>query len=116
YIGGEQQIIKLLHENLPKSCRVHVLGVGSAVNRSLAAAIARAGRGAEVIVGLDEDAERGAKRLLDRTKAPMLTNIEIAGSALLRHAPDKVPDVFEGAPLVAALAVRAGGGELVVRG
>ena len=116
YVGGEQQILEALNRRLPASCRLHVLGVGSAVNRSLATALARAGRGAEVIVGIDEDAERGAKRLLDRTKLPMLTNVELAGSAVLRHAPDKIPDVFEGAPLVAALALNPDGGELVVRG
>ncbi|HET9992490.1 MAG TPA: VIT domain-containing protein [Kofleriaceae bacterium] len=116
YVGGEQQILEALHRKLPQSCRLHVLGVGAAVNRSLATALARAGRGAEVLVGIDEDAERGAKRLLDRTKLPMLTNVELAGSALLRHAPEKIPDVFEGAPLVAALAVKPEGGELVVRG
>ncbi|HEX7699773.1 MAG TPA: VIT domain-containing protein, partial [Kofleriaceae bacterium] len=116
YVGGEQQILEALHRKLPMSCRLHVLGVGSAVNRSLATALSRAGRGAEVIVGPDEDAERGAKRLLDRTKLPMLTNVEIAGSALQRHAPEKLPDVFEGAPLVAALMVNPEGGELVVRG
>jgi Ca-activated chloride channel family protein len=116
YVGGEQQILDALHRALPKSCRLHVLGVGAAVNRSLATSLARAGRGAEVLVGLDEDAERGAKRLLDRTKRPMLTNVEIAGSALVRHAPERLPDVFEGAPLVAALLLRADGGELVVTG
>jgi len=116
YVGGEQQILDALHHRLPRSCRLHVLGVGSSVNRSLATALARAGRGAEVLVGIDEDAERGAKRLLDRTRAPMLTNVEIAGSALIRHAPAQVPDVFAGAPLVAALAVSPEGGELVVRG
>jgi Ca-activated chloride channel homolog len=116
YVGGEQQILEALHRKLPRSCRLHVLGVGSAVNRSIATALARAGRGAEVIVGPDEDAERGAKRLLDRTRLPMLTNVEIAGSALIRHAPEKIPDVFEGAPLVAALAINPDGGELVVRG
>jgi Ca-activated chloride channel family protein len=116
YVGGEQQILDALHRALPKSCRLHVLGVGAAVNRSLASSLARAGRGVEVIVGLDEDAERGAKRLLDRTKLPMLTNVEIVGSALVRHAPERVPDVFAGAPLVAALALHAGGGELVVTG
>jgi Ca-activated chloride channel family protein len=46
----------------------------------------------------------------------MLTNVEISGSALLRHAPEQIPDVFEGAPLVAALALRADGGKLLVRG
>jgi Ca-activated chloride channel family protein len=116
YVGGEQQILEALHRKLPQSCRLHVLGVGSAVNRSLATALARAGRGAEVLVGIDEDAERGAKRLLDRTKLPMLTNVELSGSAVLRHAPEKIPDVFEGAPLVAALALQPEGGELVVRG
>jgi len=116
YVGGEQKIVKLLHENLPKSCRLHVLGIGSSVNRSLATAMARAGRGAEVLVGLDEDLERGAKRMVDRTRMPVLTNVEIAGSALVRHAPEHVPDVFEGAPVVAAVALRPEGGELVVRG
>ncbi|HEY0253769.1 MAG TPA: VWA domain-containing protein, partial [Kofleriaceae bacterium] len=116
YVGGEQQILEELHRKLPASCRMHFLGVGSACNRSLAQAVARAGRGAEVIVGPDEDPERGAKRLLDRTRLPMLTNVEISGSALQRHAPEKIPDVFEAAPLVAALAIDPNGGELVVRG
>jgi Ca-activated chloride channel family protein len=93
-----------------------VLGVGSAVNRTLSAALARAGRGAEVLVGPDEDAERAAKRLVDRTKRPILTDVSIFGSAVIDHAPAFLPDVFEGAPLVAAVALRSDGGELVVRG
>ncbi|MBA3458539.1 MAG: VWA domain-containing protein [Deltaproteobacteria bacterium] len=116
YVGGEQQILRVLHEKLPASCRLHVLGVGSAVNRSLATALARAGRGAEVIVGIDEDAERGAKRLFDRTRMPVLTNVEIFGSALVRAVPEHIPDVFEGSPLLAALELRPEGGELTVRG
>jgi Ca-activated chloride channel homolog len=116
YIGGEAQIVKLLHENLPKSCRMHVLGVGSAVNRSLATALARAGRGAEVLIGLDEDAERAIKRMVDRTKSPMLTNVSILGTGLVRHAPEHVPDVYEGAPILAGLQVNPEGGEIVVRG
>lgn len=116
YIGGEAQIVKLLHENLPKSCRMHVLGVGSAVNRSLATALARAGRGAEVLIGPDEDAERAIKRMVDRTASPMLTNVTILGHGLVRHAPEHVPDVYAGAPIVAALQVNPEGGEIVVRG
>jgi Ca-activated chloride channel family protein len=116
YVGGEERIVRRLHEALPKSCRLHFLGTGSSVNRSLAAAMARAGRGVEVLVGLDEDIEKGAKRLVDRMRAPVLTNIEILGSALERHAPEHLPDVFEGAPLVAAVALRPEGGELVIRG
>ncbi len=116
YVGGEHQILVALQQRLPASCRLHVLGVGSAVNRSLAIALARVGRGAEVIVGIDEDAERGAKRLLDRTTLPMLTNVTISGDALVAHAPEQIPDVFEGSPCVAALMLSTEGGELVVRG
>ncbi len=116
YVGGEHQILLALHQRLPASCRLHVLGVGSAVNRSLAIALARVGRGAEVIVGNDEDAERGAKRLLDRTTLPMLTNVTISGDALVAHAPEQIPDVFEGSPCVAALMLSTEGGEIIVRG
>jgi Ca-activated chloride channel homolog len=116
YIGNEQQIVDLCHERLPKGCRLHVVGVGSAVNRTLAMSLARAGRGAEILVGLDEDAERAAKRLLDRTAAPVLTDVTITGDAIAQLAPEHVPDVFAGAPIRAALSFDPNGGEIIVRG
>ena len=116
YVGGEQQIVTMLHESLPESCRMHVVGVGSAANRNLATSLARAGRGAEVLVGLDEDAERSAKALIDKTRAPVLTDLVIGGSALVQCAPEHMPDVFAGAPVLAALNVLPQGGEIVVRG
>lgn len=116
YIGGEQRIVELLHERLPADCRLHVVGVGSAVNRTLATSLSRAGRGAEVLVGLDEDVERASRRLLDRTARPVLTNVTIEGDAVVELAPEHVPDVFAGAPVVAAAKLSAEGGELIVRG
>jgi Ca-activated chloride channel homolog len=116
YVGGEEQIVTLLHESLPESCRMHVVGVGSGVNRTLAASLSRAGRGAEVLVGLDEDAEKSAKGLVDRTRAPMVTDVVISGDALVECSPEHIPDVFAGSPVLAALQLRPSGGELVVRG
>ena len=116
YVGGEEQIVTLLHESLPKSCRMHVVGVGSGVNRTLAVSLSRAGRGAEVLVGLDEDAEKSAKSLVDKTRAPVLTDLVITGDAVVEHCPEHVPDVFAGSPVLAALQVRPAGGELIVRG
>lgn len=115
YIGGEQQIVRLCHEKLPASCRLHVVGVGAAANRALATALARAGRGAEILVGVGEDAERASKRLLDRTAAPILTDLSIEG-AIVKCAPEHLPDVFVGAPLVCALMLSPGGGEITIRG
>ncbi|WP_169928436.1 VIT domain-containing protein [Labilithrix luteola] len=116
YVGGEKQLITLLHERLPEGCRMHVVGVGAAVNRSLSTAIARAGRGAEILVGLSEDAEKACRVLLDRTCAPILTDVTITGDALVEMAPEALPDVFAGAPLLAALKLNPNGGELVIRG
>ncbi len=116
YIGGEQQLVELLHERLPKDCRLHVIGVGNAMNRSLAISLSRAGRGAEVLVGLADDPERAARRLVDRTAAPVLTNLRVEGSAVVEVAPQHLPDVFARTPLVAAVKLLAEGGEVTVRG
>lgn len=122
YVGGEAQIVRILRGDLPGSCRLHVLGVGAAVNRSLSAALARAGRGVEVLASAGgpgvprEDPERAAERLIAHTRAPVLVDVALSGSALVAQAPEQLPDVFAGAPIVAALALRPEGGELVVRG
>jgi Ca-activated chloride channel homolog len=116
YIGGENRIVELLHERLPADCRLHVVGVGSAVNRTLAISLARAGRGAEVLVGLDEDAEKAARRLVGRTARPVLTDVTIEGDGVIEVAPQHVPDVFAGAPIVCGVKLSAEGGEMSVRG
>ena len=114
-IGFEDEIIRTIYQRLPSGSRVHVVGVGSAVNRGLSFPASRAGRGVELIVGLGEDVERAARRILARTTAPVLTEVAVSGPALERCAPARAPDVFAGAPSLLSVALRAAGGELVVR-
>jgi Ca-activated chloride channel family protein len=95
---------------------MHFVGVGAAMNRSLATAIARAGRGAEVLAGFGDDVERATKRLLDRTARPVLTDVTVEGGAVVEVAPQHVPDVFAGSPVVAAVKLAAEGGDVIVRG
>jgi Ca-activated chloride channel family protein len=115
-IGFEGEAVAALREQLPATCRLHTVGVGSAVNRSLTMAVARAGRGVEVIVGLDEDPERGARNLIRRTAAPLVVGLQIGGSALLASAPERLPDLFAGAPVLVGLKLRPDGGDLWIRG
>jgi Ca-activated chloride channel homolog len=115
-IGFESEIVATIAGSLPASSRVHVVGVGSAPNRTLTAHAARAGRGTEVIVGIGEDPERAARRLVARTDAPVVVELTIAGDAAMEHAPRALPDLFAGAPALVALRVRPEGGEVVVRG
>jgi len=115
-VGFEREIVTTLLAELPSSARLHALGVGSAVNRSLLAPIARAGRGIEAIIGLGEDAERAAQRILRRTVAPAVVDLVIEGSAVRRVSPSRLGDAFAGAPLRAAVELDPAGGEVVVRG
>lgn len=114
-IGFEQEIIATVLDGLPPNCRLHTIGVGSAPNRSLTGPAARAGRGVELVVGLEEDAERVATRLLARTTAPLLTDVTVEGSCLRSIAPFRIPDLFAGAPLLVGLELAPEGGPIQVR-
>jgi Ca-activated chloride channel family protein len=115
-IGFEAEILGAILERLPAGSRLHTVGVGSAVNRSLTAPAARAGRGVEVVVGLGEDVERAARRLCARTAQPLVCEVELSGSALCGQAPARLPDLYAGSPALCALRLLPGGGELRVRG
>ncbi len=115
-IGFEKEIVAEISSLLPSDARLHTVGVGSSVNRSLTEPAARAGRGIEVIIGLGEDAERAVNRLLARSVAPLVTEIEASGPALIELAPSKVPDLYEGAPVLLSARVHPEGGIVMLRG
>jgi len=115
-IGFEDEIMAAIHDHLPPGSRVHAVGVGSSVNRSLTGPAARAGRGVEVVIGLEDDAERAAARIRARTEQPIVVDVQGSGDALLEVAPACIPDLYAGAPVLVSARVRPAGGELVVTG
>jgi len=115
-IGFEQEVVAEILATLPAGTRLHTVGVGSSVNRSLTGPAARAGRGLEVVIGLGEDPERAALALRARTAAPLVTELSICGTALVASAPARLPDLFAGAPALLALELAPGGGSLELRG
>jgi Ca-activated chloride channel family protein len=115
-IGFEAQVISGIFARLPAGSRLHTIGVGSSVNRTLTASAARAGRGVEIVVGLGEDVERAAQRLIRRTSKPVVVELELGGSALREFAPARLPDLFAGAPVLIGARLDPAGGELVVSG
>jgi Ca-activated chloride channel family protein len=116
HIGFEQEVVREVMQKLPAPSRLHTVGVGSSVNRALTGPAARAGRGVEVVVDLDEDAERGAARLVAATRAPLVVELVVEGDAVAGTAPRKLPDLLAGAPALLGLKLRADGGALIVRG
>ena len=113
YIGFEQEIVAAVTRDLPPGSRLHTIGVGS-VNRCLTAPAARAGRGVEVIIGLDEEPADAARPPRPHA-APLLTDLVVEGSALIGHAPARFPTSWR-PPALVAIRLRAKGGSLLVRG
>lgn len=114
YVGFEREMVRLVRSSRPAGVRVHTVGVGSATNRTLTGMLARAGGGAEFQVALDEDAAPAIARLVARTSAPLIVDVRVSGDAL--ETPVELPDLMAGAPSLAALALRPGGGTLTVTG
>jgi Ca-activated chloride channel homolog len=115
-IGFEQELIGEVLERLPRGSRVHTVGVGSSVNRSLTGPLARAGRGAEIIVGLGEDPERAARSLRERTASPAVVDLVLEGAAVLEVGPRRLPDLFAASPVLVGLRLDPRGGEVTVSG
>jgi Ca-activated chloride channel family protein len=115
-IGFEKEVIGEIWRSPVPGARVHVVGVGSAPNRALTRGAARAGRGIELIIGLEEDAANAANRLLQATVHPVLTDVTIEGSGILSAAPQKPPDVFAGKPSLIFAKVKPEGGSVQLRG
>ncbi len=116
YIGFEREVIAEIRRRLAPGARIHVVGVGSAPNRTLTRGAARAGRGIEILIGLEDDASKAAERLLQATVHPILTNIMVQGSCLVSCAPQKPRDVLAAQPILLFAEIKAKGGSLEISG
>ena len=114
-IGFETSAIRAIRDRLPRGSRLHAVGVGSASNRAFLRPAARAGRGLEVLIDLDEPAAQGAERIVAATREPVMIDVAIEGTALQAAAP-RLPDLLSGSPVLATLRIRPEGGTLVVHG
>jgi Ca-activated chloride channel family protein len=114
-IGFEEEIVDAVANRLPVGSRLHMIGVGSSVNRSLTGPAARAGRGKELIIGLGEDPAPFAGRMAAATSSPLVVDLVLEGD-VLEHAPVHTPDLYAAAPASLAVSVPAEGGTLVLRG
>jgi Ca-activated chloride channel family protein len=70
----------------------------------------------ELVLGLGEDVEPMARRLLARTVAPLITGLGLAGPGVLATAPLRLPDVYAGAPALFAVELLPGTRSVTVQG
>lgn len=100
YVGNDMEIIGEIQKH--PNARVFSFGIGTAVNRFLLENMAKAGRGESEFVTLADKADGAAKRLYERLRTPLLTDLSINwnGLPVADVYPQRLPDLFSGKPLV----------------
>lgn len=103
-VAGAADVLRAAKESL-RNTRVHVLGIGDAVNHALLGEIAAVGGGTYTPVATDEDLERAIAHLKNALYAPVWTSVEAhlerAGErvALAELEPAAPWDLFARAPV-----------------
>ncbi|MDP3001202.1 MAG: VIT domain-containing protein [Bryobacterales bacterium] len=114
FVGNDMEIIAEVQRH--PNARVFSFGIGSSVNRFLLDKMAEEGRGEVEYVGLNEDGSAAARRLHERVRTPVLTDISLdwGGLPVKDLYPARIPDLFAARPLVVH-GRYDGGGRGVVR-
>lgn len=119
FIGNEHEILQAVEREMGDRTRVFALGVGSSVNRWFLEELAVRGNGKAQVATLDEDPAEKVEKFLETVRRPVLTGVRLEwkGVQIADQVPAKVPDLFDGEPLVVTgrfLSDRAG--SVVVHG
>lgn len=106
-IGNEEALFQTVGEGIGAS-RLFMVGIGSAPNGLLMRRAARMGRGSFTFVGTGDAVREKIGSLLRALRTPALTDLRLAwedaeGAIAVEQAPDPVPDLYAGQPLVVAL-------------
>ncbi|HKA90617.1 MAG TPA: VIT domain-containing protein [Haliangiales bacterium] len=101
FVGNEDEILALVQDKIG-AARLFTFGVGSAPNRYLLEEMAALGRGAVAFVRADEDAAAAAAAFVRRLARPVLTDLRVDwnGLAVADVTPARIPDLYDGQPLV----------------
>lgn len=100
YVGNDFEIIGEIQKH--PNARVFSFGIGNSVNRFLLDKMAEHGRGEVEYVSLQDDGSAAAKRLHERVRNPLLTDIELdwGGLPVTDVYPQRIPDLFSAKPLI----------------
>lgn len=100
YVGNDMEIIGEVQKH--PNARVFAFGIGNSVNRFLLDNMAKYGRGEVEYVGLDDDGSAAARRMHERVRNPLLTDISVDWNGLPVAAvyPQTVPDLFSAKPVI----------------
>lgn len=106
-IGNEQALFETVAAGIGDS-RLFTVGIGSAPNALFMTRAATFGRGTFTYIGSVHEVQAKVDRLFHQLSAPVLTDVRLdwegeGGPAEVTAAPEVVPDLYVGEPLVVAV-------------
>lgn len=100
-VGDEDRLFALIRRRLGHS-RLFTVGIGSAPNSHFMTRAARIGRGTFTYIGRVQEVRAKMDALFAELQHPVLTDVKVNWPTAVQAAPDPVPDLYMGEPLVIA--------------
>ncbi len=100
-VGNEDQILQAIAPNLT-DIRVHTVGIDTAVNAAFLTRLAALAGGHSELVESEDRLDVAMRAIHHRIATPLVTDLQITGASVDADtvAPQPIPDLFPGAPLV----------------
>ncbi len=116
-VGNETALFDTIRARLGNS-RLFTVGIGSAPNSHFMRGGARHGRGTFTHIGQVDQVAPRMRDLFDKLSKPVLTDIRayFPGAATAEIAPDPIPDLYAGEPVVFTVALGADAERVVLDG
>lgn len=116
-VGNEAALFKLIRERLGTS-RLFTIGIGSAPNSYFMRKAARFGRGTFTYIGAASEVGQRMNELFSKLDAPVAGDLEVAwpGDMNSEAYPAKIPDLYQGEPLMVAARLDDFSGEVHISG
>ena len=116
-VGNENDLFRLIENNLGNS-RLFTVGIGSAPNSHFMARAANFGRGTHTYIGRIDEVQAKMTELFKKIQNPVLTDLTLdwPGQLALESWPQKIPDLYQGEPLLITLRAATLPKHLTIRG
>lgn len=115
-VGNEDELFEVIRGQLGAS-RLFTIGIGSAPNSHFMRKAAEFGRGTFTHIGSTSEVKDRMDAIFRKLERPVLTDVHVDGlDGAAEMFPTRIPDLYDGEPVVVALKTQAGPLDVTVRG
>jgi Ca-activated chloride channel family protein len=114
-VSNEDQVLAEIDKSLGRS-RLFTVGIGSAPNSFLMEHIASEGRGTFLHIGSEAEVDQRMTELFNKLESPVMTDLRVTDGVKLETAPNPIPDLYAGEPVVLTALTTAQSGKVRLEG